>query len=83
MNKFNLLRWFKKNNGIDKGTAQRPILMNEHKIARLHHAELIQNLHHQEKQSATTMRSGSIASQGGENKNTYQRHHLRKKEWTE
>ena len=49
MNKFNLLRWFKKNKGIEKRTVQRPILTNEQKIARLQHAELIQNLHHQGK----------------------------------
>ncbi len=49
MNKFNLLRWFKKNKGIEKRTVHRPILTNEHKIARLQHAELIQNLHRQGK----------------------------------
>jgi hypothetical protein len=49
MNKFNLLRWFKKNKGIEKRTVQRPILTNEQKIARLQHAELIQNLDQQGK----------------------------------
>jgi hypothetical protein len=68
MNKFNLLRWFKKNKGIKK-IVRRPILANEHKIARLSCVGLIQNLHRQEKkQSATLMRSGSTASQGGKTK---------------
>jgi hypothetical protein len=80
MNKFNLLRWFKKNTGIEKPIFQRQILTNEHKIARLCHVALIQNLHCQGKQSASSMRSGSAAFQGGKITNTYQEQHSRKKE---
>ncbi len=80
LNKFNLLRWFKKNKGIEKRMVQRPILMNEHKIARLQHAELIQNLHHQGKTICYLDEKWFYCFSRRKNKNTYQGQHSRKME---
>jgi hypothetical protein len=45
MDKFKLLRWFKKNKGVERKTVQRLLLTPEHKQARLEHTRQIQDLH--------------------------------------
>ncbi len=44
LDKFKLYRWFHKNKGKERKTVERPLLMEEHKQARLHHVQLIQTL---------------------------------------
>jgi hypothetical protein len=44
LDKFKLYRWFHKNNGKERKPVERPLLMEEHKQARLQHTQLIQIL---------------------------------------
>jgi hypothetical protein len=44
LDKFKLYRWFHKSKGAEKRTVERPILIEEHKQARLQHEQLIQKL---------------------------------------